>query len=151
MVQHHRSLKPMLGLLCIVATLAWTSGVWAKKIYTEPNEAVAQCANQCNVSKMQCRAHAKDQYDYCKAVFQQQVRQYNFCRQRGGNCMKPDRCPIMQTKVCTNTYDLCFESCGGIIEDSKEIKKRRKAEERAAREAEPKGPRLDGGADGNDP
>ncbi|MFK7954985.1 MAG: hypothetical protein AB8B96_02725 [Lysobacterales bacterium] len=136
MSRHHKSGLSLALWFALLAGVWCCTGVQAKKIYTEPNAAVGQCADQCNVSKMQCRAHAKDQYDYCKAVYQQMVRQFNYCRQRGGNCLKPDRCPIMQTKVCTNTYDLCFESCGGIIEDSKEIKKRQKAEAKAAKAAE---------------
>ncbi|MEM7706261.1 MAG: hypothetical protein AAF358_11950 [Pseudomonadota bacterium] len=134
MVKAHLS-TPLLLLLATLAALLPAGSADAKKVYIELNEAVAQCADQCNVVKMQCRAHAKDQYDYCKAVFREQQRQFNWCRRQGGNCIRPQRCPVLQTKGCTINYDLCFESCGGVIEDSKELKKRQKAEERAAREA----------------
>ena len=136
MVRAHQSAPLALSLAVFFAALLVTGSAFAKKIYVEPTEAVAECADQCNVVKMQCRAHAKDRYDYCKAVYQQQQRQFNWCRRQGGNCIRPERCPVMQTKGCTINYDLCFESCGGTIEDSKELKKRQKAEARAARARE---------------
>ncbi|MEM9530947.1 MAG: hypothetical protein AAGA23_08510 [Pseudomonadota bacterium] len=123
-----------IALAALVLGMLLPFSALAKKVYTEPNAQVTECANQCNVVKMSCRAHARDQHQYCKAIYQQQVRQYQWCRQSNGSfCQKPDRCPVFQTRACSNNYDACFESCGGIIEDSKDIKRRQKEE--AARAA----------------
>lgn len=122
-----KPVRSMIRSLCLLLAL-FAGGVEAKKIYHEGDDPqVADCVDHCNVVKMKCRAQARDEYQYCKNIYQQRVREYNWCRGSGGRfCTKPDRCPIMQTAHCTNGYDSCFVSCGGTIEDTRKNRKSKK-------------------------
>lgn len=130
------------GLLAILsltmaACLASGPQYRTNAIYEEPNTSQGQmCLNQCDSLEMQCKSSKQQDTLMCDRQAEQydvecvqRARQaYNLCAPGGAavNCdvaysnelkfcrsMAP-RCEV-DTSSCNNTYDACFNRCGGRI------------------------------------
>ncbi len=93
-----------------------------KSLYVPPmGERAAHCLEACEQELQACEDARIEKYNACRQdkLFEERI--YENCVQaRGvigqqGSCNPPALCPLPDVRQCTQSFDRCYESCGGSV------------------------------------